>query len=232
MIFHYKSNTDFNIQVNNVLKNIDEKLNIQQEKKKTLLNCLESINTPLMDNVFNNEINIRLSTLLQSINKGHALTVKNISDLENLKSFFYNIYHDSQNISNKENKKLLNMVKEYNKLATSCKSNIYNSSIVIDNIIFNYTEEFKSIINDYLSIISKSINTIQTNTQNSKPKDNNNKTLIISEIKNKVILPYSISDLEEILSNNSNYHTIQDVIDNEYTIPLSQYINPRLSRFK
>ena len=230
MIFHYKSNIDFKVQVNNVLNNIDEQLNIQIGKKKTLLNCLESLNSPLLANISDNEINLKLSTLLQSINNVINMVIKNISDLEKLKSFFNNL--DFPDKSNFPNKKLLNTLKEYNKLATSCKNNIYNSSITVDNIILNYTENLKSIIDEYLSITPKSLGLLQPNTTTSVKDDANKKTLIISEIKNKVILPYTISDLEYILSNNPNYNNIQDVIDNEYTIPLSEYKNPRLSRFK
>lgn len=67
------------------------------------------------------------------------------------------------------------------------------------------------------------------------PKENCliEKTLIVSEKKNNVILPYSTEDLEEYFSTNpEKYSSIQDIIDKEYTISLSRYKNQAFSRFK
>lgn len=68
------------------------------------------------------------------------------------------------------------------------------------------------------------------NISNSTLEDNN--TLIISEIRNTVFLPYSISDLEEQLKTSINYANVQEIIDNEYIIPLDRYKNAALSRFR
>lgn len=58
-------------------------------------------------------------------------------------------------------------------------------------------------------------------------------TLIISEISGKVILPYSISELTDILEKSENkYTSIQAIIEDKYTIPYSNYKNPIFARFK
>ena len=67
------------------------------------------------------------------------------------------------------------------------------------------------------------------------PTDKNliEKTLIVSEKNNNVILPYSTEDLEEYFSTNpEKYTSIQDIIDKEYTVSLSRYKNQAFSRFK
>ena len=68
------------------------------------------------------------------------------------------------------------------------------------------------------------------------PLDDNeitdNDTLIISDSSQKVTLPYTIEDLEEKMRKNKKYKTLQDVINNEYTIPLETFKNPVRSRFK
>ena len=56
--------------------------------------------------------------------------------------------------------------------------------------------------------------------------------MTISEIKNKVFLPYSVSDLNEKLKENENYRNLQEIIDNEYKIPLDKYKNSIIARFK
>lgn len=59
-----------------------------------------------------------------------------------------------------------------------------------------------------------------------------NNTLIISDSSQQVILPYSIEDLEEKMKKNKKYKSLQDVIKNEYTIPLDTFKNPVKSRFR
>ena len=59
------------------------------------------------------------------------------------------------------------------------------------------------------------------------------KTLIISEIQGKVILPYRIEKVKSILVHNTDkYKSLQDVIDTLYTRPLDYYKVPSLSRFR
>ena len=61
-------------------------------------------------------------------------------------------------------------------------------------------------------------------------KDNN--VLLISEKKNKIFLPYTINDLNEILESNRHYHSIQEIIKKEYIVPLDRHKNGIISRFK
>ena len=75
-------------------------------------------------------------------------------------------------------------------------------------------------------------NTTAIEEQNIDSDIQDNNTLIISEIDQKVYLPYTVAQLEEALSNSRKYQTLQDVIDSEYTIPMSRYKNAVISRFK
>lgn len=71
----------------------------------------------------------------------------------------------------------------------------------------------------------------QTSSDNTKEYKEN--TLIISETSHKVFLPYYLSDLEEILKENpEKYSSFDDLINQKYTIPISHYKNPFVSRFK
>lgn len=63
-----------------------------------------------------------------------------------------------------------------------------------------------------------------------EPKEN---TLIISEIEQKVFLPYTFKELDQLLSQNEDkYHSYQEVIEDLYTRPLKYYQNAPISRFK
>ncbi len=58
-------------------------------------------------------------------------------------------------------------------------------------------------------------------------------TLVISEKNKIVILPYTLKELgQKLRENPTKYHKIEDVINVEYTIPLSYYKNSSLARFK
>lgn len=57
--------------------------------------------------------------------------------------------------------------------------------------------------------------------------------LLISEPKNKVVLPFSVEKLNRQLeSEKCAYKTLQELIDGEYTIPLDKFKVGFISRFK
>lgn len=68
-------------------------------------------------------------------------------------------------------------------------------------------------------------------TEKKEIKDSN--ILIISEMQNKVILPYTVEKINKILGKRKNkYCSMQEVIDGEFTIPLERYKNPAIARFR
>ena len=57
--------------------------------------------------------------------------------------------------------------------------------------------------------------------------------LLVSEKEQKAYLPYFISDIEKIYKNSNNkYSSYQDVIEQEYILPLSRFKNACFSRFR
>lgn len=65
---------------------------------------------------------------------------------------------------------------------------------------------------------------------NSKYKEN---TLIISDITGNVVLPYNIQELTQILEESKNkYSSIDDIIQEKYTLAISKFRNPFVSRFR
>ena len=129
---------------------------------------------------------------------------------------------------------------------------IYNSkfSNQID-IIYNNTTYIENFIHEISKIdlieLLKELNNVQKEEENSIQKDNNfitissdeldssfiENTLIISEIKGIVILPYKINDVKEILlDNNDKYTSIEEVIKEVFTIPIRNYKIPSIARFR
>jgi hypothetical protein len=108
-----------------------------------------------------------------------------------------------------------------------------------NKIELNIKEAFKiSSVNKKieLSMLNTSIANLTSSTNEEKSEDDSsicdNKTLLISEETQKVYLPYTIEEVMKKLNDSSEYQTIEDVIANEYTLPLSTFKNPIISRFK
>lgn len=127
-------------------------------------------------------------------------------------------------------------IEEYNLSYTKTFDNYLNvtNSIYtfIDNLSqYNYIsfpENIKTKENEKLESVETFENTKEIDTTDLKEN-----TLIISETKQNVILPYTILDLKQELSNfPDKYTSLQDVIDTCYTKPLSLYKNAPISRFK
>lgn len=57
-------------------------------------------------------------------------------------------------------------------------------------------------------------------------------TLVISEMQGKVILPYKIDEVNEILFNNHKFSSIEDVISKLYTRPIRDYKFSAMARFR
>lgn len=81
--------------------------------------------------------------------------------------------------------------------------------------------------------------------QTTKPKEENKEpsisdaqqdltenTLIISEVKQIVQLPYTKTDLDKILETDKQFTSYQQIIDEKYTIPISYYKYSSITRFK
>ena len=130
-------------------------------------------------------------------------------------------------------------VKKYNKKFEISMDKIYKNTSNIEEFIHNI-----SMVN-FEEILKKDE---YTNSENN-PKKENQETfsyissdeldssfienmLVISSIQNKVILPFTIQKIQKILSEDSTYSSINDVIEKLYTKPLDNYKFPAISRFR
>ena len=120
-----------------------------------------------------------------------------------------------------------NKIKKYNKKYKEIKDNFISNSILGESIMIDYIEtQIKTQQYDYDKIINVEKDIGQTK------KIENNDILLISEVQNKVILPYTSKEIEEILSDEKNhYETADEVIENIFTKPLSTYKLQFISRY-
>lgn len=59
-----------------------------------------------------------------------------------------------------------------------------------------------------------------------------NNVLLISEKKNRIFLPYTVKEVTDILESSSRYHSVSQVINKVFTVPLDKHKNGIISRFK
>lgn len=142
--------------------------------------------------------------------------------IKNNIELFYSLKDKLHSLENeKEEKKLEDIVSDYNNTYTLSINKIFSSNLEIKNFIKKLIAANKS-----NGIVLNNVRTV--NTTNSYLE----KTLIISEISKVVILPYTLHELNEKLENSSDYKNIDEIINKEYTLPLVYYKHSAISRFK
>ncbi len=244
MIFYYNSERDLKLQSEELLNTLTMQLNTEQLNLKILLECLKHLNS-VIQTTSNFENPTELINLLREIKENLDNTRAIISDLEKLKNMLSKLKSKIDLVPNiKEDDVLISELDNYNKLASTLKNKL--NTVNSGNLILRYIQNTEFALspcskkeqpenNENPSLFEQSTPEPQEvatseKISNSTLEDNN--TLIISEIRNAVFLPYSISDLEEQLKTSINYANVQEIIDNEYIIPLDRYKNAALSRFR
>lgn len=115
-------------------------------------------------------------------------------------------------------------------------SNTMNNLSLSKNILqLDIEESFKisSVDNKIeLSIIDSKIEEPNSTNKIDENSISDNNTLLISEETQKVYLPYTIEEVMIKLEENNKYQTAKEVIEKEYTLPLSTFRSPIISRFK
>lgn len=97
-----------------------------------------------------------------------------------------------------------------------------------EETLSNFRKQIKGKKQGKLNI--KKLDKCLVNKKRLKIKDRN--ILLISEKKNKIILPYKGEEIKELLPDECNLDDIKKVVKDYYTIPLSNYKFGYVSRFK
>lgn len=238
-----KFNTEFNLLLENISKTNSNYL--------TFMNNYENfISQNLKDNIV--ESIIQNATIQTSTPSNSSATADTNNALENSLSNIENISETLQ-----ETPKIEIISEPINSL------NETNNTLIEKNILSDESDNFLDENNDSpdeKNNFSNEDNNSSEETNNTKIEDissetqsnDNNyeteeninnetyfstylqeKVLIINRKAGIAILPYSISDLDELfLDNPEKYSSIQDIIDKEYTISLDEYENTSISRYK
>ena len=225
------------------LENSPDIKNIKNEKKEknTLPTELSDSNGKAINILINKDDIFSISILNETYEivadfDGISVLSENIHISTPKNNFFVKIGNKYIEIHNKKDHFLVNTNFEDVEFANA----INNVAFAKKNnkIELNIKEAFKlaSINNKIeLSMLNTSIANITNSTSLESIDENSicdNRTLLISEETQKVYLPYTIEEIMKKLASSDEYQTPKEVIENEYTLPLSTFKMPIISRFK
>lgn len=223
----------------------------QEVEKKNVVTPLAPLPAELISNSVSEEKAINIL-----INKDDIFSISILNETYEIVADFDGISVLSENlhISTPKNNFFVRVGNKYIEIHNKKDNFILNTNFediefanAINNIAFakknnkielNIKEAFKlSSVNNKieLSMLNKAIADLSsTQTPENKEESSicDNKTLLISEETQKVYLPYTIEDVMKKLKSSEEYQTVQEVVDKEYTLPLSTFKMPIISRFK
>ncbi len=245
-IYEYKEGTNY---INSLLKEqqctqmTDTLLNNSEQIIKIYNTQVSKIerNLEVLNEMLENIDNLNKDELIKNVKKYNKKyteikrnIVMNTSNFEqNLESKFLQPIQENCNASKETKEETVNNImdnvqtnqetlnKMNNSITNTDKINDMKNDIVSQQE--NTMDNIKNIKCDNSSNIEKlnNINKIQ-----------NNDILLISEILNAVVLPYTVDEVVEIFENdNGTYKTVEDVIIDKFTRPLSDYRFQFLSRY-
>ena len=207
-------------------------LDIQKNLNKQILILMKNFMSNIkisFDVTPNPDTFVYLNESTINLNKSNS----NIDSLNKLLNCLDKIGASSENIEDS--------IKNYNVNFKETMNSVYINTETIEKFVFQITTTELSELSNNL-VVSDKITTNNVTITSPEPVSTTNEissagfienTLIISEKHKKVILPYNISTVKDILLKNSKrYNCIEDVIEKLYTKPISYYKFSPISRFK
>lgn len=262
MFYKTNDNESLKLQCANMSINIKNKKELELKRRDTLLSCLKKIFNfvnEIQDVTDSKELCLMLENMKIALD-ANSNNVKMLNELQKELEIISNklatnevidldTFNESYNTNKskiQENELLIEgfvckyidfcNFRDLVEKGDSTKENFQNgSSTSIDNATLKENSEHEEISAEHEKEECKTTEaeSEQENKSDKKAEIKDNNILIISEIKNKVILPYTVAELEFILERNKDkYNNLKDVIEAEFTVPLSRYKNARIARFR
>lgn len=226
------------------LENLDNLINIEKSSLMATLSIQKALNTQVLVFVKNFMGNVTISSdfepndlFVTYINKASSSLDKSNNNILILKHLISTLNKILSNIKSLSKNDIKHKIKKYNSLFTKNIDQIYKRTAYIEKFIHEISStdmnELSKKFNESTKKDEELVNSKLTISSSELDSAFIENTLVISEMKKVVILPYNIRDVKDILLNeNDKYSSIQDVIDKVYTIPIKYYRFPSVSRFK
>ena len=259
----YKNNTDFKELLNKEKQLVDQVLEFQTNQKNLLMSFIIKFVDYLDDGkldsteeieefaeklkssieLSNDNLNA-VNSILQAFNRVNNIKLKhNDASYKKVVGSYNEIYSSQMSLINDNNNKILDII--YLISQNSTYDMLSESQTFLNNINKRYKTESIPHTEEAVpspTVIDKNFYAYSgTDIElNEIPKEEEiqtdgtaENTLLISESMQKVILPFSSSELEDYLKQYpSHFRNTQDVIDKVFTIPLKVFNNPAIARFR
>lgn len=209
--------------INVEIASLSSTLSIQKNLNKQILifvkKCVGSIDVDFDSFMEDNNLSTAINGSISHLNK----STENIKSIEKLLKLLENIKFSIVNSTKEEIEKKLD---DFN-----------NQYADIINKIFLNTSDIEKFIHQ-MTLANMTELSCKDETEDNKEEikeftDFAENTLVISDTKKKVVLPYKLSDLKNtLLQYSETYSSLQDVIDKNYTIPMDNYKFASIARFK
>lgn len=213
-----KSNISKLIEIENF--SLSSTLDIQKNLNKQLLLFMKNFTANIR---FSSDISPTdksfsyLSKITKALNKSNA----NMKSLQTLINLLNKLDVSDEDLEEKVN--------YYNEKFTKNIASVYKNTELIQKLIYKLSNTDLSDL-PINETTEKKSDTISSEELSNCFIEN---TLVISEIQKKVILPYDLNTIKDILlENKKKYRSIQNVIDKLYTKPIKHYKLSAIARFK
>lgn len=198
-------------------------LDIQKNLNKQILMFIKKI---MADVTFSTDINPNDKSFFYLNESTNALNKSN-SNITVLKRLIDSL--DKMDISSE---KLEEIVKNYNDNFMENINTVYSNTEIIEKFVYEITTtDFSEILkNSTAEKENEQTDIIDSSDLSTRFIEN---TLVISEVQQRVILPYNINTVKDILLNDpQGYSSLQGVINKLYTKSIDYYRFSAISRFK
>lgn len=227
------------------LENRKQLLNIEKSSLKATLDIQKTLNKQILVFIKNFigsiEVNYDFdssSSFFSYMNESTSMLNKSNSNIENIQNLIKKLDIISDLIKKNDNEFLEIEIDSYNNQFNEYINSIYENTNLIEEFIHKISLlDLSKLLQDFKNsqTIEKvdDVATSEDFTVSSDDVDSSyiENTLIISELKGKVILPYKMETVKQILLN-ENYSSISDVIEKLYTIPIKNYKFASVARFR
>ena len=220
------------------LENRKQLLNIEKSSLKATLDIQKTLNKQILAFIKNFIGSIEVNYDFDSSSSFFSYMNKSNSNIENIQNLIKKLDVISDLIKKNDNEFLEIEIDSYNNQFNEYINSIYENTNLIEEFIHKISLlDLSKLLQDFKNsqTIEKmdDVTTSEDFTVSSDDVDSSyiENTLIISELKGKVILPYKMETVKQILLN-ENYSSISDVIEKLYTIPIKNYKFASVARFR
>ncbi len=205
--------------INREISFISANLAYQRSLNKEVLLCMNLItqNSEVIETA------MEFSKNYEALNNVMALLKKSTFNIDTLEALLSQLYEIK---NNENNTTITNKISKFNESYLDVIDEITTNTMKVECFL---KADFQEVEN-HNKAIAESAKKVKVRTKEVNLLPN---TLIISEIEKKVVLPYTLSDIKNILkASPAKYTSAQDVINQLYTIPIKYYKNSAISRFR